>query len=478
MKKRLVQLSILTLLFTACEKPKGCTDPDAENYDSKAKKDDGSCEYPCVGDCDNNHTLFDTITVSGKDIITIKDRGNGIGNISMDSANIYVLDGFVFVNAGQTLNVMEGTTIKGKSGLGENASALIVARDGMINACGTAAHPIVMTSETDNGTLPNNARGLWGGLIVLGNAQLNSAPGSSAIEGIPTVESRGLYGGTNDADNSGTLCYISIRHGGTDIGAGNEINGFTLGGVGSGTTINHIEVIANADDGIELFGGTAQMKNVVVSYCGDNGIDYDEGYRGKIQFALVYQEPAAGNETGQHDGGTSPEDGTPYAEPHLYNVTYIGRGISAGKRMITLRDNAGGHYHNSIFMNQAYGIDIEKLASGEDSYNRYQNGSLSLQNNVFFDIAVAGSGATAADVFEVTGGSASENAAFQTSFATWNNTIADPGIIYAPLNPIPSNTANVSGGVASTDAFFDNVTYQGSFDPTGANWADWTKLFQ
>ena len=471
----LAVVAVTALGLSSCKK--GCTDPAATNYDADAKKDDGSCTLP-EPDVVDKSTVWDTVVVNNKNIITVLDRGEGIGTTTLDSANTYVLDGFVFVNANQTLTVMPGTTIKGKSGQGENASALIVARDGMINACGTAAHPIIMTSETDNGSLPNNARGLWGGLIMLGNAQLNSAPGSSQIEGIPTSETRGLYGGTNDADNSGTICYVSIQHGGTDIGAGNEINGFTLGGVGSGTTINHVEVIANADDGIEFFGGTAEMKNVIVSYCGDDAIDYDEGWRGKIQYGFVYQDPAAGDRIGEHDGGTSPEDGTPYAIPTFYNMTYIGQGISAGKRLITMRDNAGGHYHNSIFMNQGKGVDIEKLTSGEDSYNRYSNNELSIENNVFYDVAVAGTGATAADLFDVSGGSASEVSTFQASFATWNNTVADPGITYSPLNPIPSNTANVSGGVASTDSFFDNVTYQGSFDPAGSNWASWTKLFQ
>ena len=172
-------------------------------------------------------------------IVTITDNGSGTGTTTWTSDKVYVLDGLVFVNSGQELTIQPGTVIKGKPGTGANASALIVAKGGKINAVGTPTQPIIFTFEADplNGSVPLSTSGQWGGLIVLGNASLNSTPGTSAIEGIPTTETRGIYGGTNDADNSGTLKYISIRHGGTDIGAGNEINGLTFGGVGSGTTV-------------------------------------------------------------------------------------------------------------------------------------------------------------------------------------------------------------------------------------------------
>ena len=147
------------------------------------------------------------------------------------------LDGFVFVNDGDTLTIEAGTVIKGAPGTQADASALIVARGAYIVAEGTAEEPIIMTFEGDplDGSIPYTTKGQWGGLILLGSAKLNSVPGESAIEGIPTSEARGLYGGDNDEDNSGVLKYISVRHGGTDIGAGNEINGLTFGGVGSGT---------------------------------------------------------------------------------------------------------------------------------------------------------------------------------------------------------------------------------------------------
>ncbi|MDQ7051624.1 MAG: hypothetical protein Q9P14_01515 [candidate division KSB1 bacterium] len=191
-----------------------------------------------------------TVTVTDSDIAPGQ-------KVVWTSDKVYVLDGFVFVDEGAELWIEPGTVIKGKPGQGEQASALIVARGGKIYAMGTPTHPIIFTAEADDVTDPNDlpldARGLWGGVIILGRAGLNSTPGETAIEGIPTTEPRGLYGGNDDDDNSGVFRYVSIRYGGTDIGAGNEINGLTLGGVGRGTVIEFVEVFNNKDDGFEFF---------------------------------------------------------------------------------------------------------------------------------------------------------------------------------------------------------------------------------
>lgn len=310
----------------------------------------------------------------------------------------YVLDGFVFVNSGQTLNIEAGTVVQGKPGEDVDASALVVARGGKINANGTASKPIIFTFEGDNGGTDATVRGQWGGLIILGAAGLNSTPGTTQIEGIPTNEPRGNYGGTNNDDNSGTLRYVSIRHGGTNIGADNEINGLTLGGVGSGTTIEYIEVVGNKDDGIEWFGGTVAARYVISAFCADDALDYDEGYRGRNQFVIVHQDPSAdaADRGGEHDGGTTPETGTPYATPVFYNVTSIG---NTGSRTLTFRDNAGGEYHNSIFVGFGKGIDIEDLEGQEqDSFRQWKDGNLKLEHNVFFNIK---EGDSAAAIFKV-----------------------------------------------------------------------------
>lgn len=476
----MVTVFALGATFTSCKKEKGCTDPTACNYSSSAEKDDGSCEYIS---CTTSSATDYTMTIVGGDtIMTVDDNGEGTGTMTWSNSRIWVLDGFVFINDGQTLTIEPGTVIKGKSGSGENASALICASGGTILACGTSSQPIIFTAESDqlNGNIPPMTRGLWGGLIVLGKAQLNSTPGTTQIEGIPTTEPRGEYGGSDDNDNSGSLCYVSIRHGGTDIGAGNEINGLTLGGVGSGTTIHHIEVISNNDDGIEFFGGTAEVKHAVVAFCKDDAFDYDEGFRGKGQFWVNITDPANGDRGGEHDGGTSPEDGTPYAHPVVYNATYIGRGISEGKRALTLRDNAAGEYHNSIFIQWGKGIDIENLNSGEDSYNRFSDGDVVFAGNIFFDCVIAGTGAVASNLFLVTGAEAGQDASFQATFSGNTNMVSDPGITTTistsgGLDPIP--TGSVSGGIAPSGSFYDAVTYKGAFDPAGSNWMlGWTLL--
>ncbi len=425
------------------------------------------------------NTSFDTKELVDEDgnvvetIVTIDDFGKGTGTTTLTADKTWVLDGMVFVNSGQTLTIEPGTVIKGKSGQGENASALIVARGGKIMANGTAAKPIIMTAESDQtrrdlngdlentGNLPANVSGLWGGLIVLGTADITSSTEERAIEGIPTSETRGLYGGTNDADNSGTITYVSIRHGGTDIGAGNEINGFTLGAVGSGTTIENIEIISNADDGIEFFGGNARVKNLVVSYAGDDAIDYDEGFKGYIQFAVVFEPNDRG---GEHDGGPSDcEDCMPYATPVIGNVTSIGAG---GGRAITFRDNAGGQYHNSIFVNYAKAIDIEDLNSGEDSRARLEAGDLKWMNNIHWNMA--GNDATKQ---VITGGDIKDVDLLSHANVS-GNVVVDPVLVNGVATGADAATGTWPSGL---DAWFDQVNYKGAFNPSGSSWiAGWT----
>ena len=318
------------------------------------------------------------------DDITISNNV-GVGEVYWTSDNTYHLEGGVFVDAGTTLYIEAGTVIKGMPGVGQESSYLCVARGAKLYAEGTADAPIIFTFEEDplDGSVPLTTRGQWGGLIVLGYATLNSSPGESAVEGIPTNDPRGIYGGNNDTDNSGVITYVSIRHGGTEIGAGNEINGLTLGGVGSETSINNVEVIANMDDGIEFFGGTVSIQHAFVSACGDDSFDYDEGWRGQLNSHWVCVASSDdGDRGGEHDGGTDPETAQPYAIPFIDNAIFVGRGSDAGKRALTFRDNAGGNYTNSIFVNWAKGVDIEDLEQGEDSYSRFLSGELTFTNNI------------------------------------------------------------------------------------------------
>jgi len=417
------------------------------------------------------------ITAASHQIITIKDDGSGVGTQTWTANNIYLLDGFCFVNDGQTLTIEPGTVIKGKPGQGVNASALVVARGGKLMAEGTKEKPIVFTAEADdlNGSVGDLDDGLWGGVILLGKAILNTVPAEQQIEGIPQTEPRGIYGGNDDADNSGVLKYISIRHGGTDIGAGNEINGLTLGAVGSATVIDYIEVIANKDDGIEFFGGTPRVKHFLSVFNGDDSFDYDQGFRGYGQFWLAIQGFDRGDRLGEHDGGTNPETGAPLATPTLYNVTYIGQGDAAGKRTITFRDNAGGTYANSIFYNQHHGIDIEYLSS-ECSWTRFKMGDLHILNNVFYQISDTMPLVVKAYDGVTTAQETAANDSLRTYFAAQENQVADPGLSMAnnQWQVVPS--AHVSDHLAAYPAseWFDKVNFRGAVDPSN-NWiAGWT----
>lgn len=231
-------------------------------------------------------------------------------NISEDQMwskdNVYQLGGRITVLNGATLTIEAGTIIKGEAGAQASATALLVARGGKLMAEGTADMPIIFTSVADeimpsdiaagNFASPNlspSQNGLWGGVLICGRAKISASnsAGTAAnevqIEGIPTSDQNGLYGGSDNADNSGVLKYISIRHGGTNIGAGNEINGLTLAGVGSGTVIENIEIVGNQDDGVEWFGGSVNCKNVLVWNCGDDGIDTDQSWSGTLDNFIV-----------------------------------------------------------------------------------------------------------------------------------------------------------------------------------------------
>ncbi len=407
--------------------------------------------------------------------------------------NVYTLDGLIFVDSSYTLTIEPGTLIKGKlqSNIttGDGASALIVRRGGKIIADGTAQNPIIFTSELDDVNNPNDLtasdRELWGGLILLGRATTNQPTTENQIEGIPnTLNAR--FGGNDDNDNSGVLRYVSVRHGGFSISgvSGDEINGVTFGAVGKGTTVEHVEVFANFDDGYEWFGGTVEAKYLVAAFCGDDGFDWDMGFRGKGQFWFAVQGTDEAGRGGELDGGDDNETGTPYAIPLLSNVTWIGAGASSvgvggdgNDRALYFRDNSGGKIWNSIvtdFVASSSVVTVEDLASGEDSRSRLEAGELVLQNNIWYGFSKGN-----------TIGSVATQDFVQTHLLSNGNQIADPqlnGISRTPnggLDPRPSagSPAN-SGFVSPPDAFFfTNVSYLGAFNPIDGIWTEgWTAV--
>ena len=278
--------------------------------------------------------------------------------------NIYVLNQKVVVPSGVVLTIQAGTIIKGTEGTGSLASALIVAQGGKLNAVGTATEPIIFTSINDNievgqtaGTNLNETNsGLWGGLIVLGYAPSSFSGDVDVvqIEGIPADDTFGLYGGEDATDNSGVYQYISIRHGGALIGEGNEINGLTLGGVGSGTIIENIEVVANVDDGIEFFGGTVNATNLLVWAQGDDAIDIDQGYSGIIDNAIVILG-ANSDHAFEIDG----PEGTATGSFTLRNSTIVGNAVTENGEYADYRSKAMGRTENIYAYGFKSSSDVE-----------------------------------------------------------------------------------------------------------------------
>ena len=317
------------------------------------------------------------------------------GTTTWTSNNTYILSGYVFVESGQTLTIEPGTIVKGAPGSGVDASALIVSKGGQLMADGTAAAPIIFTFEGDplDGSVAYDTRGQWGGIIILGNATTNFG-GPAQIEGIPTDNNLAEYGGDNDSDNSGVLRYVSIRHGGIELGAANEINGLTLAGVGSGTTIDHIEVVSNLDDGVEFFGGAVSATHVLVAFCGDDSFDWDQGYHGQgnTHWLAVQDQPGlSGDRGGELDGDDSDDgnvsaDEMPLATPTVTGWTIVGVGGGQG---LLFRNGSGGHVSNGLFANVEEGIEIEDKESPLDAFDHFLAGDLTLSNIKMFNCADA-----------------------------------------------------------------------------------------
>ena len=413
---------------------------------------------------------------------SIRDNGAGTGTVTWTKNKVYLLEGMVFVNDGQTLTIEAGTVIRAKTGQESAASALIVARGGRILALGTSAEPIIFTCEGDDlkGSVPVEAKGLWGGVIILGSARLNNQYNESHIEGIPLSEPRGTYGGYNNADDSGIFQYVSIRHGGTKLGEGNEINGLTLGAVGNSTVIEHVEVISNADDGFEFFGGTVSCKYLLASFCDDDAFDYDEGYSGKGQYwAGIQEQQQAGDLLLEANGGIFPENGRPLSSPQLFNMTLVGNGTNNERTGIRFSRNAGGRVSNSILVNQENGVEIEFKPGLEDSYQQFENSVLQLQGNIFFDVSDNDTAMVFKVITEHPGYDLSaENNKIRAHFSEAGNKVENPGIQYTGGTYRLAATDYIFTQLAPyPDDWFDRVTYQGAFGTF--NWASgWTLLSQ
>ena len=357
-------------------------------------------------------------------------RGEITGTVNWTADNVYVLETRVTVVDGATLNIEAGTVIKGAGGQGAASTALLVARGGTLNASGTAAAPIIFTSISDDITpamvaagnfqSPNLAptqAGLWGGVIILGSAPISVtnedelagiSNTESQIEGIPVTDSNGRYGGNDPADNSGTITYISIRHGGTNIGAGNEINGLTLGGVGSGTTINWVEVVANDDDGIEWFGGTVNVNGALVWNSNDDALDTDQDWIGTCDnFIVVAPNGGSAFELDGPEGATASGNANSFTN----GIVYAGSTID---HLVDWDGSTNTGISNVYFYgwDAAYGFiqDEDPDEPGDQNFNPIESfGGDGVGTTANWEYTLTSGGADAAEIFNgVTAGVATE----------------------------------------------------------------------
>jgi hypothetical protein len=400
----------------------------------------------------------------------ISDKGSGTGTTTWTKNMELLLEGFVFVNEGQTLTIEPGTVIRFKSGQGATASALIVARGGKILAKGTKEAPIIFTAETDkpDGSLDKTSRGLWGGIVLLGNAPINTESGNDFIEGIPTTEPRGEFGGHLPDDNSGELSYVSIRFPGTALHQGNEINGLTLGGVGSQTLIENIEIINSADDGIEVFGGTVNLKNIISFGATDDAFDYDMGYQGKVQFLLAIQSDSSGQNLIEGSGALDPVYHNPISKPVLSNLTIIGTATTSGN-LLSFDHYAGGIIVNSILVNKNKGVVAEYINASTDSYAQFKTGNIIIEHNLFDAVA----GKVSDSIFKLQGISIplDVKTEWQNYFYQGNNILVATGVGIngSEINLFPEQPSNQNLYILP-QGWFETTNFKGAFGTY-----DWTE---
>lgn len=404
----------------------------------------------------------------------------------------YLIDGTTFVAANTTVTIDPGTIIKGRK-TAATPSSLIFLRDSRIVADGTAANPIIFTSDQAVGS---RGKGDWGGLVLNGRSTCNTPGGEGLAEGLSNIP---FGGGANPVlnDTSGTLRYVRIEYAGKAISVDNELNLLTFNGVGSGTVVDHVATLYGLDDCHEWFGGTVNEKYAVALACGDDGLDYQLGFTGKVQYALMQQNECAveGGSNGiEGDNNENGFDNLPRSKPTFCNVTLLGtknQNLSlnavtcndpGGEFGLLLRRGTAGRFlnfiaedyaANAVRMNDAATGNVACAAGGA------LTNELLVENSIFYN---AGSGGQ-----QYIAGNGGGNCG--TVDAYYAKLVATKGVLPAAAtagSPSGVNTAwpatdprPAVGSLADTataadcsavDGFFDNANYIGGFEPGGTNW--------
>jgi hypothetical protein len=399
--------------------------------------------------------------------------------------NSYVLNGITAIGNGATLTIAAGSTIYGNSQDTSNPAVVVAKRDGRLVAVGTKEHPVVFTSIMPVGTrIPGDA---LAGIALLGRAKINNgtcqgdpntatpeceAPGflQSNIEGLVADDPRGQYGGSDDTHDCGELKYVRIEFSGSLIGPDNELNGITVGACGSKTKMSYLQVHRGFDDGIEFFGGTASMDHVVISGPTDDGLDWDNGWSGKVQFLIVHQGYTKGDKGFEGDNLGGAENALPRSNPEIWNATLIAEPGSARVGM-HLREGTFYKLRNFIALNFGGGVldaDAVTVVPATDWPT-----NISVESSVLFGGAVG-----AADTAKDNDKGFDETAALSDP-ARMNTTAVDPqltSIVFPTPNYVPINAAAVSGKATPPAGMDTTATYAGAVKPgdTAPWYAGWT----
>lgn len=390
-----------------------------------------------------------TVTVSS-DITT---------NTTWTTGTIVSLQNKVYVKSGATLTIQPGVIIRGDQA---TQGTLIVTKGSKIMAQGTQTNPIVFTSGEAAGL---RAEGDWGGLVILGQATINPSAGVANIEGI-AASADTEYGGTNDADNSGVLSYVRIEFPGIPFITDKEINGLTLGGVGSGTQIDHIQISYSGDDAFEWFGGTVDAKYLIAFYTLDDDFDTDFGYRGRVQFGLAVRGDlfdAAGDSNGfESDNDATGSNAQPQTSPIFSNFTIVGPlrdgsatlpGGETFEKAFRIRRNSATSVHNSLVTGWQKGVSIEGSAAQDNITGDTSN----FMNNSLINFASGTAKVTASASFYASFFTADGNDTTTTiSNVNWVNAFP------TSINSTPDFRLNASSTVA-TGAGFNTSIFTGGF---------------
>jgi hypothetical protein len=445
---------------------------------------------------DNNGTSTTPVTPpeTGGQTITLK--GKITSDTTLKAVNTYILEGLLYIKNNATITIEAGAIVKGS--YLDPIGGIVVTKGAKIIARGTADKPIVFTSNS-----PSPRSGDWAGIVLLGNAPTNStfngAAGQGSIEGgINNADGDGLYGGTDENDNSGVISYARIEYAGFAFLPDNEINSLTFGGVGRGTKIDHVQVTYAKDDAFEWFGGTVDCKYLISYKTQDDDFDTDNGFSGRVQFGLIVRDSLIADisksESFESDNDANGSSLTPKTAAIFSNVTSLGplatlnnNGSNLYLAGAQIRRNSSISLFNSAIIGWPVGLLID-ASKGRATDLNIDDSTLRVRSTIiagckvpvnYAASALAPTGATAASITNW----------FTTSPGNAILTTVDDAKLVNPYNstnfdPTPFSTSPLSTGGAFTDPKLDNegfskVTFRGAIPPSGSDanwWRGWTKF--